>query len=174
MSKELIREIFRENVFKRDGNACRICKSKFDLDAHHITDRHEMPNGGYVVENGITLCPKHHMDAEKFHMSNGEAWAYGMHPDDLYKLIGSSKEQAIEASFFIRHYSHLNKVWYDGKYIDEAEYRLKYEAQERENFKIKMDKLNEVNNRIKNYNLDVELKDEPEYVKRLFKPEFGE
>lgn len=38
-----------------------------------INDRHEMPNGGYAKENGITLCPQHHMAAEKFHMTKGES-----------------------------------------------------------------------------------------------------
>lgn len=65
-----------------------------------------MPNGGYVKENGISLCknPIHqdkqscHLRAEKFHISGGKNWEPGLHPDDLYKLIGSSKELAIKAS----------------------------------------------------------------------------
>ena len=58
-----------------------------------------MPNGGYVKENGITLCKNVcHMRAEKFHMTNGIEWEADMHPDDLYKLIDSSKEDAIQIS----------------------------------------------------------------------------
>jgi len=96
--KKQIRQDFRDAVFKRDGHQCVFCSIKVDLDAHHITDRNEMPNGGYVRENGITLCTEHHMLAEKFHISGGTEWHPDMHPNDLYKKIGSSKELAIEAS----------------------------------------------------------------------------
>lgn len=66
------------------------------MDAHHITDRNEMPNGGYVKENGITLCKeKCHMKAEKFHMTGGKEWEDGFHPDDLYEKIDSSKGKAV-------------------------------------------------------------------------------
>lgn len=96
--KQLIREKFREEVFKRDGYKCKFCNCTEDLDAHHITDRTEMPNGGYVKENGITLCKSHHMDAEQWHISSGENYIKNMHPDDLYVMIDSSKELAIEKS----------------------------------------------------------------------------
>lgn len=97
--KHKIRDNFREAVFKRDGHKCKFCNEKTDLDAHHITDRSLIPNGGYVKENGITLCQKtHHMMAEKYHITGGKEWEPGMHPDDLYKLIGSSKELAIQKS----------------------------------------------------------------------------
>lgn len=96
--KQLVRIKFAEAVFKRDNNKCKFCDCKENLDAHHITDRNELPNGGYVLENGITVCEIHHMMCEKFHISGGTEWEEGMHPDDLYKLIGSSKEKAIKAS----------------------------------------------------------------------------
>ena len=96
--KKKIRQNFRDSVFRRDGHKCVFCERKDELDAHHITDRTEMPNGGYVKENGISLCPEHHMQAEKFHISGGAVWHTGMHPNDLYIKIGSSKEKAIEAS----------------------------------------------------------------------------
>jgi hypothetical protein len=38
------------------------------------------------------------MKAELFHISGGELWEPGMHPDDLYQLIGSSKELAMQSS----------------------------------------------------------------------------
>jgi len=96
--KQIIRMKFSEAVFKRDGFKCVFCNEKEDLDAHHITDRNEMPNGGYVKENGITLCPNHHMEAEEFHITEGKKWIDGMHPDDLYKKIHSSYELAHEKS----------------------------------------------------------------------------
>lgn len=96
--KKLIRENFRTAVFKRDGFKCRICAKIGDLDAHHITDRSDMPKGGYVKENGISLCPVCHLRAEKFHITSGKEWDEGFHPNDLYKLIGSYKELAIQKS----------------------------------------------------------------------------
>ena len=96
--KKKIREEFRVSVFKRDKFKCVFCSESNNLDAHHIVDRHEMPNGGYVKENGITLCSKHHLDAEQFHISNGLNWITDMHPNDLYKLINSSFEEAFEKS----------------------------------------------------------------------------
>jgi hypothetical protein len=58
-----------------------------------------MPNGGYVLENGISLCDDHHLIAEKFHITEGKEWHYGYHPADLYKKINSSKELAIKKSY---------------------------------------------------------------------------
>lgn len=84
--KQQIREKFRNAVFTRDNFKCVFCDDR-SIDAHHITDRNEMPNGGYVVENGISLCAKHHKMAEKFHETNGAEWIEGFHPDDLYKKI---------------------------------------------------------------------------------------
>lgn len=101
--KKLIRQRFRDACYKRDGFRCAVCgmksskdKAEQELDAHHITDRNLMPNGGYVKENGISLCPECHEKAEVFH-STGTALE-GFAPEDLYKLINSNLEKAIEAS----------------------------------------------------------------------------
>jgi len=101
--KKVIRKMFRDAVFKRDGFRCAMCsvksskdKAEKELDAHHITDRKLMPNGGYVKENGISLCPDCHQKAEIFH-STGTALE-GFAPDDLYKKINSNYELAVEAS----------------------------------------------------------------------------
>jgi hypothetical protein len=104
--KKEIRKKFRDAVYKRDNYTCRSCtfyygpeKAQDFLDAHHITDRSLMPGGGYVKENGISLCKEDcHMKAEQFHITDGVEWEPGMHPDDLYKIIGSSHEEAIKAS----------------------------------------------------------------------------
>ncbi len=94
--KKKVREAFRTAVFTRDGNKCCFCSRVDSLDAHHITDRKQMPAGGYVKENGISLCPEHHELAEVFH-STGTAHP-GFSPQDLYTLIGSSVESALQAS----------------------------------------------------------------------------
>ncbi len=98
MSKKKIRYQFRDNVFKRDNNKCKVCNKSGELDAHHITDRNEMPNGGYVLSNGISLCNKCHIRAEEWHIMDHTNWYTNFHPNDLYKLINSSYEQAYEDS----------------------------------------------------------------------------
>lgn len=101
--KKLIRQVFRNEVFERDNHRCRLCNTvpligngESPLDAHHITDRTLMPNGGYVKENGISLCEPCHYQAEAFHRTGTEAAGYER--ETLYKLIGSSYSQAVEAS----------------------------------------------------------------------------
>lgn len=101
MGKREVRTRFRIGVFQRDNYTCKICNAKLDddnLDAHHITDRSLMPNGGYVLSNGITLCKDCHLEAEQYHISQGDWWPEGMHPDELYILINSSHTKAIEDS----------------------------------------------------------------------------
>lgn len=102
-AKKAIRKYFRDACYKRDGFRCATCgmkssldKAEQELDAHHITDRNEMPNGGYVKENGISLCAECHEKAEVYH-STGTA-VEGFAPDDLYKKINSSYEKAVKAS----------------------------------------------------------------------------
>jgi len=107
--KKTLRKEFRLSVFTRDQHKCRGCgRQGYDhndaqevarvaaggavlceLDAHHITTRDEMPAGGYVKENGISLCPECHLKAEVPHAANIE-----FSPETLYRSIGSSKESA--------------------------------------------------------------------------------
>lgn len=110
--KKLVRNNFRKIVFERDNYKCRVCgklgedrqtgfskhKGKLEeLDAHHICDRHLLPNGGYVLENGISLCSECHLKAES-HWKDGSTPVQDFSPDDLYRLIDSSLEKAQEAS----------------------------------------------------------------------------
>ncbi|WP_439632255.1 HNH endonuclease [Gemmata sp.] len=102
-TKQDVRRRFRSAVFSRDGYSCRVCgfastpdRAEADLDAHHITDRHEMPSGGYVAENGIALCAACHLNAEAHH--RGEPVPPGFAPAELYALIGSSERAAREAA----------------------------------------------------------------------------
>ena len=95
--KKQIRKQFRDAVFTRDKHECRVCyDAKSLLDAHHITDRNLMPNGGYVSANGISLCPPCHEKAEMFHSTGTPHPGYA--PDDLYRLIGSSHSAAVKAA----------------------------------------------------------------------------
>src|SRR5271156_5878670 len=100
--KQLIRKQFRDACYKRDGFRCAMCgmksskdKAEQELDAHHVTDRSLMPNGGYVKENGISLCPECHQKAEVFHSTGIPVEGYAA--EDLYKKINSSLEKALEA-----------------------------------------------------------------------------
>lgn len=111
--KKSIQKDFRLKVFERDSYKCRCCgKQGYDhsdpqevakqqasgaflveLDAHHITTMEEMPAGGYVPENGISLCPECHLKAESSHTSPIE-----FQPDSLYRSIGSNRNNAYMAS----------------------------------------------------------------------------
>jgi hypothetical protein len=105
MSKKDIRKNFRTICLDRDKDTCRMCGHKATtreqaleiFDIHHITDRSLMPAGGYVLENGITLCKDPcHLKAEEFHSTGVSHPGYS--PEDLYKVIDSSYEKAVEAS----------------------------------------------------------------------------
>lgn len=108
-SKSFLKDLrtqFREGVYHRDQYKCKICGQSESinchLDAHHITDRHEMPNDGYVLSNGITLCPKHHLKAEVYHQTHHYNCVAGFSPDELYTLIGSSYQQAYQDCLSIK------------------------------------------------------------------------
>ncbi|MCK9428748.1 MAG: HNH endonuclease [Candidatus Omnitrophica bacterium] len=53
------------SVKDRDGRACVICKETKLLNAHHIIPR-EIPEFRWDVDNGVSLCPKHHKFNFKF------------------------------------------------------------------------------------------------------------
>jgi 5-methylcytosine-specific restriction endonuclease McrA len=93
--KKQVRAAFRDAVFRRDGYRCVLCHMSA-VDAHHITDRHVLPNGGYVPANGISLCADCHVKAESFH-ARGQAEP-GYAPHELYAAIGSTYEAAYRAS----------------------------------------------------------------------------
>lgn len=69
MAVLLTRDQFREAVFERDGNRCVVCGRssthpywkpggviQYPLDAHHIMERRLWPDGGYYLDNGVTVC----------------------------------------------------------------------------------------------------------------------
>src|SRR5208337_195186 len=64
MSQPLLtRDEFREGVFARDRHRCVNC-GKAGVDAHHIIERRLFPDGGYYLDNGVTLCADCHLAAE--------------------------------------------------------------------------------------------------------------
>jgi hypothetical protein len=64
MSILLTRDQFREAVFARDGHGCVVCGDGQPINAHHIIERRLFPDGGYYLDNGVTVCGKHHLEAE--------------------------------------------------------------------------------------------------------------
>src|SRR4051812_35528121 len=59
----LTRSGFRKAVFARDSYHCVMC-SRSAQDAHHIIERKLFDNGGYYLDNGVSLCEEHHRAAE--------------------------------------------------------------------------------------------------------------
>lgn len=64
MNKLLSRDEFRERVFIRDGHKCMFCGEPA-VDAHHILDRKLWPDGGYYINNGVSVCESCHIDCER-------------------------------------------------------------------------------------------------------------
>jgi RNA ligase len=60
----LTRNAFREGVFSRDRNLCVNCGNP-GKDAHHLLERRLFRDGGYYLNNGVTLCAACHLEAEK-------------------------------------------------------------------------------------------------------------
>ncbi len=60
----------RKRVYERDHFLCRVCfrRGKFTseaLEAHHIQPLREAPELAYEDENIITLCQRHHKEADR-------------------------------------------------------------------------------------------------------------
>jgi hypothetical protein len=51
---------WRKSVYRRDGFKCVICGESHTLEAHHILPKRTNPELVFNVDNGITLCKKHH------------------------------------------------------------------------------------------------------------------
>lgn len=56
----LTRDEFREQVFVRDGLRCVWCGRQggpdVPMDAHHLIERKLWEDGGYYLDNGVTVC----------------------------------------------------------------------------------------------------------------------
>lgn len=106
--KKHVREEFNTVCLVRDDWRCRACGVSIvstPYSVHHITPRQLMPYGGYVLENGITLCEDCHKCAERFlkldeaSLTPYASYAnYALSPYYLYKVIDSSFEKAVYAS----------------------------------------------------------------------------
>lgn len=63
-NKLLTRSQFKDEVFRRDNHKCLVCKAPA-VDAHHIIERKLFKDGGYYIENGVSVCEVHHLMAEQ-------------------------------------------------------------------------------------------------------------
>lgn len=66
--KLLTRQEFKDHVFRRDNFTCAFC-SKPAQDAHHIIERKLWSDGGYYIENGVSVCEEHHLACERTDIS---------------------------------------------------------------------------------------------------------
>jgi hypothetical protein len=64
----LTRDDFRNGVFARDNHKCIFCE-KPGKDAHHIMERRLWPDGGYYLDNGVSVCEEHHLKCESTEIS---------------------------------------------------------------------------------------------------------
>lgn len=62
------RDEFRRAVFERDNFKCVNCGAPA-VDAHHLLERRLWPDGGYCVDNGVSLCADCHLAAERTDLS---------------------------------------------------------------------------------------------------------
>lgn len=60
----MTRDEFRQIVLSRDKHKCVVCKSDA-VDAHHVMERRLFSDGGYVPDNGVSVCGPCHVKAEK-------------------------------------------------------------------------------------------------------------
>lgn len=125
-AKKQHRAAMREQVWQRDGQACRVCRRRVGdtsatgsvvltrscFDAHHITPRVQMPNGGTIASNLITLCIDCHHKAELVTWADDDGYlalkirqgeistedARTFSRGILYKLIGSSYAKSLTDS----------------------------------------------------------------------------
>lgn len=65
--------IWRNDVYKRDGWSCRVCKKKClkgNIVAHHIKEFADFPELRFITENGLTLCRKCHLEIHRTYMTH--------------------------------------------------------------------------------------------------------
>jgi hypothetical protein len=107
----LNRSDFKNVVFKRDNHKCVVC-GKAAVDAHHLIERKLWNDGGYYIDNGVSLCEECHKMAEKCLISVEElrelagitniVLPHGFDSNKVYNKWGKEKPfPTREAGFYI-------------------------------------------------------------------------
>jgi len=133
----LTRDDFRNSVFERDSYKCVICGSTANA-AHHILERRLFNDGGYYLNNGVSLCEQHHIQAEQTIISCDELrFKAGIteviipehfYPDQKYDKWGNivlATGQRIKGELFYE--EPVQKVLGQGKFLDIFSKYVKYQ-----------------------------------------------
>lgn len=98
LERREIRKQFKEwsiLVRKRDGNKCVICGESKIVHAHHLIPR-EIHDYRFQVDNGISLCPRHHKYATDISAHRNSIafylWLQENRPDQFNLTIQNVKE----------------------------------------------------------------------------------
>src|SRR4051812_30202634 len=75
MAELMTRTDFRTKTFLRDKYQCVVCHAPA-VDAHHLLERKLWNDGGYYLNNSVSLCEQHHLDAERTLISVEELREY--------------------------------------------------------------------------------------------------
>lgn len=136
MSTAISREAFREGVFKRDKFICVFCSNPAK-DAHHILERRLWLDGGYHIDNGISVCEEHHFACETTAISVEEARQAAnikkkiipehLYDDEVYDKWGNNilpSGQRLRGELFFD--ESVQKVLKVGGFLDLFTNRVKY------------------------------------------------
>ena len=133
----LTRDQFREGVLSRDGHKCVLCDEPA-VDAHHIMERRLWKDGGYYLENGASVCKKHHILCEQTNIytdevRNAAGIKHVVLPDHLYDDMEYDKwGNPMDKDSWHRFKGELfedesvQKVLYQGGVLDRFITRVKY------------------------------------------------
>ena len=67
---------WKDLVFSRDKNKCRICGGQNNLEAHHIIPKKKCLQTAFLRMNGVTLCHDCHKKTESFGSGGGRGERY--------------------------------------------------------------------------------------------------
>ncbi|WP_087865239.1 RNA ligase family protein [Comamonas thiooxydans] len=132
----LSRDKFRDSVFERDANKCVFCAQPA-VDAHHILERRLWPDGGYYLNNGASVCEKHHIECEQTTLSvEAVREACGikhpllpphLYPDHIYDKWGNPvmpNGQRLRGELFFD--ESVQKILAKGQVLNDFTNRVKY------------------------------------------------
>lgn len=118
-------KIFRTAVLERDGHKCIKCGATEKLHVHHIIPWNQDESKRFVVENGLTLCSKHHYLEEDVLNKLGVKGHFKKHTEEAKKKISESKKGKKLSK---RVYKNGYTPWNKGKKLSEDHVKKLREA----------------------------------------------